>query len=157
MRYLKYASWIFLALLEPFAATLAVILAPFVVPFYSEKKGHLPFGFRWMETYDNPIDGDEGHVKRWAKIRKIGKLGVYITVITHRLAAGAADKTARDVVCCPLADFSEFCLLSNSQQLCVCRCRFWIYTAVISNEIFAVSVANELLKISIAYKYIALL
>lgn len=53
MRYLKYASWIFLALLDPIAATLAVILAPFVVPFYSEKKGHLPFGFRWMETYDN--------------------------------------------------------------------------------------------------------
>ncbi len=71
MRYLKYASWIFLALLDPIAATLAVILAPFVVPFYGEKKGHLPFGFRWMETYDNPIDGDEGHVKRWAKIRKI--------------------------------------------------------------------------------------
>lgn len=78
MRYLKYASWIFLALLEPFAAILAVILAPFVVPFYSEKKGHLPFGFRWMETYDNPIDGDKGHVERWAKIRKIGKLGVYM-------------------------------------------------------------------------------
>lgn len=78
MRYLKYASWIFLALLDPIAATLAVILAPFVVPFYSEKKGHLPFGFRWMETYDNPIDGDKGHVERWAKIRKIGKLGVYM-------------------------------------------------------------------------------
>lgn len=71
MRYLKYVSWIFLALLEPFAATLAVILAPFVVPFYSEKKGHLPFGFRWMETYDNPIDGDEGHVKDGLRLERL--------------------------------------------------------------------------------------
>ena len=78
MRYLKYFSWIFLAPLELLVSILAVILAPFVVPFYNEEKGHLPFGFRWMETYDNPIDGDRGHVERWAKIRDKGKLGVYL-------------------------------------------------------------------------------
>lgn len=78
MRYLKYFSWIFLAPLELLVSILAVILAPFVVPFYNEEKGHLPFGFRWMETYDNPIDGDRGHIKRWAKIREKGKLGVYL-------------------------------------------------------------------------------
>ncbi|UHS65416.1 holin [Citrobacter phage vB_CbrM_HP1] len=78
MRYLKYASWILLAILEPIAAILAVLLAPFVVPFYSDKTGHLPLGFRWMETYDNPIDGDKGHVERWANIRNVGWLGVYM-------------------------------------------------------------------------------
>jgi hypothetical protein len=67
MRYIKYFSWIFLALLEPLAAILAVVLAPFVVPFYNEEKGHLPLGFRWMETYDNLIDGDKGHVERWLR------------------------------------------------------------------------------------------
>ncbi|EMB7054267.1 hypothetical protein VAG18_002961 [Escherichia coli] len=78
MKIFKYASWIVLAMLEPVAAIAAVILAPFAVLLYDEKKGHLPLIFQWMETYDNPIDGDKGHWKRWENIRKLGKVGVYL-------------------------------------------------------------------------------
>ena len=78
MRYLKYLSWILLAPLDPVMSVLCVILAPFVVPFYNEKTGHLPYIFRWMETYDNPIDGDKGHIERWEEVRKIGSFGVYL-------------------------------------------------------------------------------
>lgn len=70
--------WLIFAVLDPFSSALAIVLAPFVVPFYSTKSGHLPFGFRWMETYDNPIDGDSGHVLRWEKIRSWGWIGVYL-------------------------------------------------------------------------------
>ncbi|QJI10784.1 hypothetical protein GuL6_079 [Buttiauxella phage vB_ButM_GuL6] len=77
MRFLKYASWILLVPVDIVTGVLAILLAPFVVPFYDEKKGHLPKGFRWMETYDNPIDGDGGHIKRWEDIRKWGSVGVY--------------------------------------------------------------------------------
>ncbi|AHJ86977.1 hypothetical protein STP4a_123 [Salmonella phage STP4-a] len=76
-KFLKYASWIFLVPLDFISMVLAVVLTPFIVPFYSEKTGHLPKGFRWMETYDNPIDGDRGHIERWSKIRKIPVLGKY--------------------------------------------------------------------------------
>lgn len=70
MKLLKYLSWILLVPLDFISMILAVILAPFVVPFYNKKTGKLPFGFDWMMTYDNPIDGDRGHIKRWEKIRK---------------------------------------------------------------------------------------
>ncbi|AIA64972.1 hypothetical protein AVV44_gp267 [Cronobacter phage S13] len=65
MKLLKYISWIFLIPLDWISMCLAVLLAPFVVPFYNEKKGHLPYIFRWMETFDNSIDGDGGHIERW--------------------------------------------------------------------------------------------
>lgn len=78
MRFLKYASWFVLVPLDILSGVLAILLAPFVVPFYSEETGHLPKGFRWMETFDNPIDGDGGHIRRWANIRyHLGALGVY--------------------------------------------------------------------------------
>ncbi|QIW86187.1 hypothetical protein PKP2_135 [Klebsiella phage P-KP2] len=32
-----------------------------------------------METFDNPIDGDGGHIRRWASIRyHLGDFGVYM-------------------------------------------------------------------------------
>ena len=85
-----------------------------------------------------------------------GQLCIYIAVIAYRLAAGAADKTARDVGCCPLTDLSKFCLFGCRQQLCICRCRFRIYAAVISDEVFAISVTDELVKIIVAYDNIAI-
>ncbi|EPO7485150.1 hypothetical protein [Escherichia phage AV109] len=77
MKFLKYVSWVVLVPIDWIAAILAIILAPFVVPFHSEKTGKLPYGFDWMMTYDNPIDGDRGHVERWSKIRKIPVIGKY--------------------------------------------------------------------------------
>lgn len=79
MRFLKYASWIVLVPLDIITGVLAILFAPFVVPFYNEKTGRLPKGFRWMETFDNPIDGDGGHIRRWASIRyHLGDFGVYM-------------------------------------------------------------------------------
>lgn len=78
MKFLKYISWIFLVPVDLITGALAIILAPFVVPFYNETKGHLPIGFRWMETYDNPIDGDKGHIKRWSAIREKTGFGPYV-------------------------------------------------------------------------------
>lgn len=78
MKFLKYTSWFLLVPLDWITGILAILLTPFVVPFHSEKTGKLPFGFDWMMTFDNPIDGDSGHVKRWAPvIEKHGKLGRY--------------------------------------------------------------------------------
>lgn len=77
MKLLKYLSWVLLVPLDFISMVLAVILAPFVVPFHNDKTGKLPYGFDWMMTYDNPIDGDRGHVERWAKIRKLPG-GVYL-------------------------------------------------------------------------------
>ena len=82
MRFLKYASWIVLVPLDIITGVLAILFAPFVVPFYNEKTGHLPKGFRWMETFDNPIDGDGGHIRRWASIRyHLGLLGCICNVL----------------------------------------------------------------------------
>jgi hypothetical protein len=78
VKFLKYLSWIVLIPVDFISMVLAVIIAPFIVPFYSDKSGHLPKGFRWMETYDNPIDGDKGHIERWSKIRKIPVIGKYL-------------------------------------------------------------------------------
>ena len=52
-----------------------------------------------------------------------------------------------------LCDFGRF---GNSQQLCIGRCWLWIYAAVIGDKVFAVTVANELVKIIVAYDNIAL-
>lgn len=78
MKLLKYLSYIVLVPLDWITGVLAILLAPFVVPFYNEVSGKLPYGFNWMMTFDNPIDGDGGHVKRWEKIRKIPVVGKYM-------------------------------------------------------------------------------
>ena len=40
------------------AEILAVLLAPFVVPFANRSTGRLPRAFAWMETHDMPLPGD---------------------------------------------------------------------------------------------------
>lgn len=52
-----------------------IILVPFVVPFVDKYSGRLPFGFRWMETPDDPLPG--GQYEPTVK-RIYDKFGEYI-------------------------------------------------------------------------------
>ena len=61
------SEWIFKAILSIIASIMAYPLSPIVLLFQSN--GRLPKGFHWLETQDNPIIGDYGHVQRWKSIR----------------------------------------------------------------------------------------
>lgn len=57
--------WMLLAPIDMMVALLAFPLSPFIVLFTSAN-GHAPrLAWPWM-TYDNTIDGDSGHLARWA-------------------------------------------------------------------------------------------
>lgn len=86
MKVLKsYLIWVLLVPLDLLTGALAIILAPFVVPF--RKDNHLPSLFSWMETYDNPLQGDKGHLERWTPIVdklasfKLKWLGDYLQIV----------------------------------------------------------------------------
>lgn len=53
-----FLRWLRLIPLDILSTLGCYLLAPFVVPFASD--GRLPTWFRWMETHDNPLDGDAG-------------------------------------------------------------------------------------------------
>lgn len=59
--------WLPEVVLSWVADLLAYPLAPIALLFASN--GRLPWAFRWLETQDNPLTGDEGHVERWKIIR----------------------------------------------------------------------------------------
>lgn len=75
---LTFLAWVGYSVLCFSASMLAVILAPFVVPFADKYSGTLPKGFRWMETFDQPLPGDmnEPQVK-WV----YEKLGWYVSSV----------------------------------------------------------------------------
>lgn len=83
--FMSYLIWLVLVPVDILSGALAVILAPFVVPF--RKDNHLPAIFRWMETYDNPLQGDRGHLERWTPIvnmlskYKLKSLGDYLQIV----------------------------------------------------------------------------
>lgn len=82
MKYIKYLSWFLLVPFDLLATCLCVLLAPFIVPF--AKEGKLPKLFWWMETFDNNLSGDNGHIARWKPIRYrfdswgVSFLGLYL-------------------------------------------------------------------------------
>lgn len=63
-RILYYISWLPLAILDLFMSIIAYPLVPFVALF-GIGKDDLPWYLSWFSTYDNGIDGDEGHHERW--------------------------------------------------------------------------------------------
>lgn len=73
-----YASWVLLAPLDLIVQAVAILLAPFAA-LYVDKDGHLLPIFWWMETYDNPLEGDSGHIERWTWFREnLGWFGLYL-------------------------------------------------------------------------------
>ena len=67
LREIITSEWIFKAILSVVAMLLAYPLSPIVLLF--QNGGRLPKGFRWLETQDNPLIGDSGHIERWKAIR----------------------------------------------------------------------------------------
>lgn len=71
-----YLSWFPLAVIDFLVASTAYPLAPIAALF--AKDGRLPKLFWYLETYDNPVEGDGGHVRRWqAFAEKYGAFGRY--------------------------------------------------------------------------------
>lgn len=63
--------WLAHALISFLATLLSYLIAPIIVPFAATR---LPKAFRWMETYDNDLDGDNGwkteHFVGWPRYIK---------------------------------------------------------------------------------------
>lgn len=71
-----YLSWFPLAVIDFLVALTAYPLAPIVALF--AKDGRLPKLFWYLETYDNPVEGDGGHIRRWQTFAdKYGVFGRY--------------------------------------------------------------------------------
>lgn len=58
MTWRMFLAWLVEAPLDIGSSILARVLTPFVVPFATSDR--LPAMFRWMETHDNDLDGDNG-------------------------------------------------------------------------------------------------
>lgn len=90
------------------------------------------------------IKGNDGRVDALARFAIVI---IAVAVVSNRLNLFAVTLSFK------LCDLGRLC---HSQQLCIGRCWLWIYNAVISDKIFAVTVANELVKIIVTYDDIAL-
>lgn len=76
MKIFYYLSWIPLAIADFFVSLLAYPLAPVAVLFV--KNNHLPDAFWFLETHDEPLLGDKGHIERWQPfVHKWGRFGIY--------------------------------------------------------------------------------
>lgn len=77
MRVLWYLSWIPLAILAIITSLLAYPLVPIAVLLRKNEK--LPWVFRWLETFDNPIYGEPAHVARWASfVKQFPTIGPFV-------------------------------------------------------------------------------
>ena len=66
-KYILWISWFPYTILSWIADILSYPLVPIALLF--SNNGRLPIGFRWLETQDNPLIGDSGHIERWKNIR----------------------------------------------------------------------------------------
>lgn len=75
-----YLSWLPLAVIGTLGGILAYPLVPIAVLF--RKGDHLPWCFRWLETFDNPIYGEPSHYRRWAAfVAKNPSIGEYVQIV----------------------------------------------------------------------------
>lgn len=56
---MKFIIYPFLVVLGLSFTLLSILLAP-VLPLFASKDGYLPSWLNWFQTYDNPLDGDQG-------------------------------------------------------------------------------------------------
>jgi len=90
MRAITVILWLLWSVFLFAAEILAVVLAPFVVPFADKYSGRLPWAFRWMETHDMPLPGDMNEPQvRWVYER----FGWYVSSV-HWLIRNRAYRLA---------------------------------------------------------------
>lgn len=76
MKFLYYVSWLPLALIDFLVALTAYPLAPIAVLFARDE--HLPRWAWYLETHDEPLYGDSGHIERWFEFaQRHGDFGAY--------------------------------------------------------------------------------